>query len=88
MQMQTWEILSWFSPCYLRPVPKQPAWDFPYPNFDTPPQNQLMYTIWQNTLCQICTTLPYTKKILSFIEYNVAYKPWNLYVIVSEQGIL
>ena len=64
IQTQTREILSWFSPRDLRPVPKQPAWDFSYTDFYTPQINSL-YTTYQNTLCQICTTLLYTKKILS-----------------------
>jgi len=47
MQTQTREILYWFGPRDLRPVPK----------FNS------LYTTWQNNLCQICTTLLYTKKI-------------------------
>jgi len=83
MQTQTREILSWFGPCDLRPVPRQLAWDFSYPDFDIL-QNRLQYTTWQKTLRQICTTLLYTKKTFSLMEYNVAYKPWNLYVIVNK----
>ena len=32
----------------------------------------------------LCTTLLYTKKILSLIDYNVSYKAWNLYMIVNK----
>ena len=61
IQTRTREILSWFSLRDLHPVLKQPAWDFSYPDFDTPKINSL-YTTWQNNLYQICTTLLYTKK--------------------------
>jgi len=33
MQMQTQEVLSWFGPRDVHPIPKQPAWTFSYPNF-------------------------------------------------------
>ena len=62
MQTETREILYWFGPRDLRPVPKQPAWDFLYPDFEHPKIN-FLYTIWQNTICQIYTTLLYTKII-------------------------
>ena len=39
MQTKTQEILSWFGPCDLHPIPKQPAWDFSYPWFCTPKTN-------------------------------------------------
>ena len=35
-QTQTQEILSWFGPRDLRPVPKQPALDFSYLDFVHP----------------------------------------------------
>ena len=102
IQTQTQEILFWLGPCDLRPVPKQPAWDFPYPDFVTLKINSL-YTTWQNNLCQICTTLLYTKKTIflyassqyqednliqyfSLSDYKITYKPWDLYVIMNKDS--
>ena len=51
MQTQTQEILSWFGPLDLHPVPKPPAWDFPYPWFCTLKINTL-YTTWQITFAK------------------------------------
>jgi len=67
MQMQPREILSWFGPRDLHPIHKQPAWDFPYPDFDTP-QNQLLVHHLSKNLYQIFTTLLYTKKMTTLVH--------------------
>ena len=81
MQTQTQEILSWFSPCDLRPVPTQPAWDFSYPDFDTPPK-LTHYTLLDKTaFAQSVQLSLHQEDKNSLNECNESYKPWILYVM-------
>ena len=77
MQTQTREILSWFGPRDLHPVPKQPAWDFSYPDFvhlKSTPCTPLYKTTFVKFVQLFstprrqfsCTPLLYTKKILLY----------------------
>ena len=95
MHMQTREILSWFGPRDLSPVPKQPAWDFPYPDFDTPKinslswfwytQNQfLIHHLTKYPLSNLYSSSLHQEDNNSLNDYNESYKSWILYVIVNK----
>ena len=91
MQIQTQEILSWFGPHDLHLVPKQPAWDFPYPWCCTPKINTL-YATWQipfvkyiqlflhqegnNTLYNFSSTKDALVQSFSLSNYKQPYKFW------------
>jgi len=70
MQTQTQEILSWFGPCDLRPVPKQPAWDFTYPDFDTPQNQLLVHHLTKQPLSNLCNSSLHQEDNNSLNEYN------------------
>ena len=85
MQTQTQEILSWFGPFDLHPVPKQPAWDFPYPWFYTPKTNtctpldkSFLPNVYNSSYTKKITTSCTTSLLQSFSlsNYNQSYKPW------------
>jgi len=84
MQTQTQEILSCFGSCDLRPVPKQPAWDFPNPDFNTPQNQLLVHHLTKQPLPNLYNSSLHQEDNNSLDNDNESYKSWIFYVIVNK----